>query len=83
MGKTSIMVTHDIADAFKVGNGITVLNEGRVVFDGTGTELDKDPSAFINQFLAPFRTAVTAAAKRIQPVGVVPRPAPPTPGGAS
>ena len=85
MGKTSIMVTHDIADAFKVGNAITVLNEGRVVFDGSGAELDSDQSLFINQFLAPFRTAVTAAAQRIQSAGVMPRPAtaPPTPGGAS
>ena len=85
MGKTSVMVTHDIADAFKVGNGITVLNEGRIVFDGTGAELDRNDTTFINQFLAPFRTAVTAAAKRIQTAGLAsrPAPAPPTPGGAS
>jgi len=83
MGKTSIMVTHDIADAFKVGNAITVLNEGRVIFDGSGEDLARNDTVFINQFLAPFRTAVTAAAKRIQ--SAVPRPAaaPPTWGGGA
>jgi ABC-type transporter Mla maintaining outer membrane lipid asymmetry ATPase subunit MlaF len=31
-GKTSsLMVTHDIADAYKVGNCMTLLHEGRVV----------------------------------------------------
>src|SRR5262245_17612565 len=66
LGKTSILVTHDIADAFKVGNTITVLNEGRVVFDGPALDLDRSNDSFIHQFLEPFRTAVAAAAKRLQ-----------------
>jgi phospholipid/cholesterol/gamma-HCH transport system ATP-binding protein len=84
LGKTSILVTHDIADAFKVGNVITVLNEGRVVFDGPAGDLDRIENPFIHQFLAPFRKAVAAAAQRL-PVSVAPRiaPAPPPRGGTS
>jgi len=64
MGKTSIMVTHDIADAFKVGNHITVLNEGRIAFDGTPAELSTADVPFIREFLAPFRKAIEAAGRR-------------------
>jgi phospholipid/cholesterol/gamma-HCH transport system ATP-binding protein len=64
MGKTSIMVTHDIADAFKVGDRITVLNRGTVVFEGTPEELNRAGDPFIAEFLAPFRKAVAAARRR-------------------
>ncbi|HYQ89001.1 MAG TPA: ATP-binding cassette domain-containing protein [Candidatus Binatia bacterium] len=76
MGKTSIMVTHDIADAFKVGDRITVLDRGGVVFEGTPEELNRAGDPFIAEFLAPFRKAV-AAARRREPSGL---PSPP-PGG--
>jgi phospholipid/cholesterol/gamma-HCH transport system ATP-binding protein len=83
MGKTSIMVTHDIADAFKVGNRITMLNEGRVVFDGPAGDLDRADSPFIVQFLAPFRKAVVAASARLHAGTGATRPtqAPPWSGG--
>ena len=63
MQKTSIMVTHDIADAFKVANSIAVLNEGRLVFDGTTAQLAETNEPFINEFLAPFRKAVRSASR--------------------
>ena len=65
MGKTSIMVTHDIADAFKVGDRITVLNEGHAVFEGTPAELNEAQDPFIAEFLEPFRKAVAAARERM------------------
>jgi len=83
LGKTSILVTHDIADAFKVGNSITVLNEGRVVFDGSATDLDRSNDSFIHQFLAPFRTAVAAAAQRLTEAAPRSAPAPPLRGGTT
>ncbi len=82
MGKTSIMVTHDIADAFKVGNRITMLHEGRVVFDGPAADLDRAQTPFITQFLAPFRKAVAAASTSAAGTGR-PAQAPPPPGGTS
>jgi len=78
MGKTAVMVTHDIADAFKVANTITVLNEGRVVFHGTPGELAGTESPFISEFLAPFRKAVQSASGRIVP-GAGRSAAPPSP----
>jgi len=86
MGKTSIMVTHDIADAYKVGNRVALLDEGRVAFDGTAADLDSAQSPFISQFLAPFRKTVAAAAGRMSlgPGGAKqPPPFPSSPGGSS
>jgi len=85
-GKTSLMVTHDIADAYKVGNCMTLLHEGRVVFDGDPGDLDRAESPVVNEFLAPFRSAVALAAQRIStgvPASRAPRPpsAPFSPGG--
>ncbi len=65
MGKTSIMVTHDIADAFKVGDGITLLDRGGVVFEGSAKELAAAQTPFIGEFLAPFRKAVAAATRNM------------------
>jgi phospholipid/cholesterol/gamma-HCH transport system ATP-binding protein len=65
MQKTSIMVTHDIADAFKVANSIAVLNEGRLVFEGSPAQLAETNESFINEFLAPFRKAVKAASRTV------------------
>jgi phospholipid/cholesterol/gamma-HCH transport system ATP-binding protein len=65
MKKTSVMVTHDIADAFKVANTMAILNEGRLVFEGTPADLARTSEPFINEFLAPFRKAVVAATQRI------------------
>ncbi|TMQ55593.1 MAG: ATP-binding cassette domain-containing protein [Candidatus Eisenbacteria bacterium] len=76
MGKTSIMVTHDIADAFKVGNRVTVLDRGHVVFEGTPADLAEANSPFIGEFLAPFRKAVAAASRRMETRGVGSDPGP-------
>jgi phospholipid/cholesterol/gamma-HCH transport system ATP-binding protein len=74
MKKTSVMVTHDIADAFKVANTMAILNEGRLVFEGTPADLARTSEPFINEFLAPFRKAVVAATQRIVAVPGAPRP---------
>ena len=65
MGKTAIMVTHDIADAFKVANRITVLDEGGVVFEGAPAELVASDNPFIMEFLAPFRKAMLVASQKL------------------
>ncbi len=81
MGKTSITVTHDIADAFKVGNRITVLDRGVVVFEGTPEELNAAEDPFIADFLAPFRKAVAAARLRMDRGGSAAGPGGAAPGG--
>ena len=84
-GKTSLMVTHDIADAYKVGNSITLVHEGRVVFDGDAADLDRARDPVVNEFLAPFRAAVKRVAERgAHASEAAPRqgPTPYTPGGS-
>jgi phospholipid/cholesterol/gamma-HCH transport system ATP-binding protein len=66
LGKTAIMVTHDIADAFKVADDVTILERGRVVFDGTTDALARAREPFINEFLAPFRKAIAEAQRQFQ-----------------
>ncbi len=62
---TSIMVTHHIPDALKVGNRFVLLANRRVRFDGTGTELltSEDPDAV--EFLRPFRSMMAAASEKL------------------
>jgi phospholipid/cholesterol/gamma-HCH transport system ATP-binding protein len=82
--KTAIMVTHDIPDAFKVANAITILERGSVVFQGPPAELITASAPFINEFLAPFRKAMSAASRRFQPDGPgAPAPGLPQGGGPS
>jgi phospholipid/cholesterol/gamma-HCH transport system ATP-binding protein len=61
---TSIVVTHDMASAFKVADRIVMLHQGKIVFDGTPEEIraTKDPIVhhFVNgeaseEELAPLR----------------------------
>src|SRR5438046_218890 len=38
---THIVVTHDMASAFKVGRRIVMLHEGQLIFDGTPKEIQR------------------------------------------
>lgn len=49
---TSITVTHDMASAFKIGNRIVMLHEGRLIFDGTPDEMQHSDDARVKQFIA-------------------------------
>jgi phospholipid/cholesterol/gamma-HCH transport system ATP-binding protein len=48
---TSIVVTHDLASAFKVADLTVMLHEGKVVFRGTPDDLKKAPDPIVQQFL--------------------------------
>ena len=51
LGVTSLVVTHDLASAFKVANRIAFLFEGRIVFTGTPEELHNSPDPHVREFL--------------------------------
>ncbi|GAB4321151.1 MAG: ATP-binding cassette domain-containing protein [Candidatus Zixiibacteriota bacterium] len=57
-GVSSIVVTHQITDAFEVTNHFIVLHDGVIVFDGPGEELVQVPDERVQRFLAPFMTSV-------------------------
>lgn len=59
-GVSSIVVTHQIADAFEVTDHFIVLHNGSMVFDGTGNELLKSEQKHVQEFLAPFLDSVNA-----------------------
>lgn len=50
---TVVMVTHDLAEAFKMSHAISLLNMGRVEQSGPSNELIQDPAtSFVKQFLS-------------------------------
>jgi osmoprotectant transport system ATP-binding protein len=52
LGKTSVFVTHDIREAFKLGDRVIILNEGRIEQVGTPEEIQTNPSSdFVSQFI--------------------------------
>lgn len=57
---SSIVVTHQIADAFEVTDHFIVLHNGVMAFDGTGQELLRSDNAHVREFLAPFLESVRA-----------------------
>jgi phospholipid/cholesterol/gamma-HCH transport system ATP-binding protein len=55
---TSVVVTHELIDALKVGDSFLVLNEGQVVFEGSDAQLWSSTEPYVVQYLAPFRRAI-------------------------
>ena len=48
---TSVVVTHDMKNAFHVGDHIAYLHEGRIYFYGTPGEIRASPDPLIQDFL--------------------------------
>ncbi|MDQ6623182.1 MAG: ATP-binding cassette domain-containing protein [Verrucomicrobiota bacterium] len=50
--QTAILVTHDLAEAAFLGDRIVLMNEGRIVQEGTLAELQKNPASdFVTEFI--------------------------------
>ncbi len=64
LGKTVVLVTHDIAEAGFFGDVITLLRDGRVLQKGTLEELIQSPSnAFVTRFINAQRSPLDAMRK--------------------
>ncbi|MBI3620695.1 MAG: ATP-binding cassette domain-containing protein [Nitrospirae bacterium] len=50
-GVSSVMVTHQMADAFRVGDRFLAIHEGRVAFEGTADELRQCRDEHVRGFL--------------------------------
>ncbi len=48
---TSVVVTHDLASAYKVGDRIVMLHEGKVLFEGTPEEVKNTTHPVVRQFI--------------------------------
>jgi phospholipid/cholesterol/gamma-HCH transport system ATP-binding protein len=51
LGVTSIVVTHDMKSAFRVGERFALLNEGRIVFEGSAEEARATVDGPMRQFV--------------------------------
>ncbi|HEY0369295.1 MAG TPA: ATP-binding cassette domain-containing protein [Chthoniobacterales bacterium] len=57
--QTAILVTHDLAEAAYLGDHLVLMNEGRIVQQGTFAELREAPaSAFVTEFINAQRALV-------------------------
>ena len=51
IGVTSVVVTHDLHSAWKVGDRLALLHEGRVQFTGTPAEATASRDLLVQQFI--------------------------------
>ena len=51
LGVTSVMVTHDVRGAFRVADRLALLNEGKIVMQGTPQEFLDSTNAKVREFL--------------------------------
>ena len=62
LGLTTVMITHDMAEALLLADRVAVMREGRLVAQGTAQELSKNTNAYVGELLnTPRRQA-----KRLQ-----------------
>jgi phospholipid/cholesterol/gamma-HCH transport system ATP-binding protein len=48
---TSVVVTHDMQSAFKVGDRIVMLHEGHLIFDGTPSQVRSSDNPIVRRFV--------------------------------
>jgi phospholipid/cholesterol/gamma-HCH transport system ATP-binding protein len=48
---TSIVVTHDMQSAFKVGDRIVMLHDGKIIFDGSPQEVQSSADPIVQRFV--------------------------------
>jgi len=51
LNMTSIVVTHDIASAYKISDKIAMLHDGKVIFHGSPAEIRASRNPYIQQFI--------------------------------
>jgi phospholipid/cholesterol/gamma-HCH transport system ATP-binding protein len=59
LGVTSVVVTHDMASAFKVADRIAMLYKGRIIEVGTVNEIKNTTNPFVKQFITGQRNLPT------------------------
>ena len=49
---TSVAVTHDMRSAYKIGDRIAMLHDGKIIYEGTPNEIQKCEDPMVCQFIA-------------------------------
>ncbi len=55
LGKTILLVTHDLDEAFLLGNRVGLMEHGRLLFEGPPAELVRSPEPAVRSFLRPLQ----------------------------
>jgi phospholipid/cholesterol/gamma-HCH transport system ATP-binding protein len=51
LGVTSVVVTHDMTSAYKIGDRIVMLHKGRIIADGDADYIHNHPHPIVQQFI--------------------------------
>lgn len=51
LGATAISITHDMASARKIGHRIGMLHEGKLIWQGPVSDIDRSGNAYVDQFI--------------------------------
>ena len=51
LGATAVSITHDMASARKIGHRIAMPHEGRLIWQGPVTDVDRSDNAYVDQFI--------------------------------
>lgn len=57
-GKTTLMVTHDLATAFATSQRFTFLHQARMLFEGTEAEMKASEIPEVREFLSPTKSSL-------------------------
>ncbi len=80
--KTIIMVTHDVQEAFELGDRICLMDKGKIIQNGTPAELLFQPkNNFVREFLQEQRLSLEFKSVRLADVWEWLTPKPPPKGG--
>jgi phospholipid/cholesterol/gamma-HCH transport system ATP-binding protein len=63
-GKTTLLVTHDLATAFSVSERFSFIHAARLIFEGTREEMMHSESLAIREFLGPTDTSLFTLSNR-------------------
>lgn len=72
--KTIIFVTHDIQEAFKLGNRIAIMRKGKLITTGTAMEIVKEEDEFVRRFIG--KNAIFDALNAVPIAQIIDRSAP-------
>ncbi|MCQ2363900.1 MAG: ATP-binding cassette domain-containing protein, partial [Acidaminococcaceae bacterium] len=51
LGATALTITHDMQSAKKIANRIAMLHQGKIIWVGTGKELETTKNPYVRQFV--------------------------------
>lgn len=51
LGCTTVITSHDMANAFRIADRLILLKNGKIIFNGTKEEIQQQENSFINEFI--------------------------------